>query len=146
MEIRPGILDDLGLAAAVEWQAADFQNRTGISCRLTSPEEGIPLNKDQATAIFRIFQEALTNIARHSQATKVEVALAVENKDLILQVIDNGRGIKEKDIASPNSLGLIGMRERTFVLGGRLEIRGHPGKGTSVTVRIPLDDEQRRPS
>jgi PAS domain S-box-containing protein len=136
-ELRPGVLDDLGLVAAVEWQAQEFQTRMGIRCRFTSTLENITLDKEQSTAIFRILQETLTNVARHANATRVNITLRKKAGNLILEVRDNGRGITESEISNPRSLGLLGMRERALLLGGNVEISGTPGKGTAVTVQIP---------
>jgi signal transduction histidine kinase len=136
-ELRPGILDDLGLGAAVEWAAEEFQARTGIKCRMSLPDLDIALDQDSATALFRIFQETLTNVARHADATEVDVMLARSRDDLSLEVHDNGKGISEEKLAEGRSLGILGMRERALLLGGELAISGAPGKGTKVKVRVP---------
>jgi signal transduction histidine kinase len=136
-ELRPGILDDLGLAAAVEWAAQEFQARTGITCHLMLPHSDISLDAERATALFRIFQETLTNVARHANATEVDVTLAGGNGDLGLEVHDNGKGISKEELSDGQSLGILGMRERALLLGGELTISGAPGKGTTVKVRIP---------
>lgn len=136
--LRPAILDDLGLIAAIKWQAQEFETRTGIECRLTLPAEDIKLDRSRSTSIFRVFQETLTNVARHANATKVNVALSVEAESLILKVRDNGRGITESEIYDARSLGLLGMRERVLLLSGEFHIRGLQRKGTTVTVRVPL--------
>jgi signal transduction histidine kinase len=138
-ELRPLILDDVGLAAAIEWQCREFQKRTEIKSKIISLSEDIALSQHKATAVFRIFQEILTNIARHSQATLVEVSMEEHNNDLVLKVSDNGIGIKESDISDTRSLGILGMRERAVVFGGRVEIIGAEGKGTMVTIRIPRE-------
>jgi signal transduction histidine kinase len=140
-ELRPGVLDDLGLTAAIEWQAQEFQTRMGIRCSFTSSLENIILDKERSTVIFRIFQEALTNVVRHANATRINVSLKEEADNLILEVRDNGEGIKESEISNAKSLGLLGMRERAILLGGEIKISGTPRKGTKVTVRIPLDKE-----
>jgi signal transduction histidine kinase len=136
--LRPGILDDLGLTAAIEWQAQEFQTRTGVRCEFATELEDFHLDRDRATAVFRIFQETLTNIARHARATQVIVSLIERDGDLILEVRDNGRGVTTREMANPKSLGLLGMRERALVFGGEVRISGLPGAGTSVTARIPL--------
>jgi PAS domain S-box-containing protein len=136
-ELRPAILDDLGLAAAIEGQCRDFQKRTEIKCRMISLPEETELSAEKATAVFRIFQEILTNIARHSQATSVEISMEELDGDLVLKVSDNGEGIKEINISDTKSLGILGMLERAAVFGGQVEITGEEGKGTTVTVRIP---------
>jgi PAS domain S-box-containing protein len=137
-QLRPGLLDDLGLAAAIEWQAKDFQKRSGILCDLTLPGDDPDLSRDQATAIFRIFQEILTNVARHAQATKVWVHLGEEQGAIVLEVEDNGVGISPTQLAERRSLGLLGMRERAGVFGGVVEIVGSQGRGTTVIVQMPL--------
>jgi two-component system sensor histidine kinase UhpB len=137
-ELRPIVLDDLGLIPAIEWQAQEFERRSSIGCEIRSHlQETRELDQDHATAIFRIFQETLTNIARHANATKVVVTLCEEDGHLIMRVRDNGKGIADSKILSPKSLGLMGMRERAFLLGGDITVKGSPGNGTVVTVRIP---------
>jgi signal transduction histidine kinase len=142
-ELRPSVLDDLGLVAAIEWQAREFQTRTRIRCEAKPGVEMIAASRDQATAIFRIFQEILTNVARHAHASKVRVRLEVDDANLVLEVGDNGKGIPPGEIAGSNSLGLLGMRERAGLLGGKVEIAARPGKGTRVTVSIPLGQPKR---
>ncbi len=136
-ELRPGILDDLGLVAALEWAAEEFETRTGTRCRLDLPGDDTEIDQERATAMFRIFQETLTNVARHAKASEVGVRLAKDNGDLTLEVHDNGRGIDEEELSAGGSLGILGMRERAALLGGELGIVGSPKKGTIVTVRIP---------
>lgn len=135
-ELRPGILDDLGLAAAIEWQLEEFSKRTGVATELRSTLGDPQLERDLATAVFRILQEALTNIARHAAATKVTVHLTLAQGRIKLEVADDGVGIR--DDADKTSLGLIGMRERARRLGGECEIRRCEPKGTIVTVTVPL--------
>ncbi len=137
-ELRPGVLDDLGLVAAIEWQAQEFQTRTGIRCEAILPVGDIALDSARSTAIFRISQEILTNVARHSRASRVNISLREEAGNVILEAQDNGKGIAESEIASSKSLGLLGIRERALLFGGELKISGNPGKGTTATVRIPL--------
>ncbi len=136
-ELRPGILDDLGLVAAVEWAAEEFHSRTGIQCQVSLPDADPPIDSDRATAVFRIFQETLTNIARHAGASRATVRLAQENGSVSLEVHDNGRGIGEKHLSNGSSLGILGMRERALLLDGDLEIACDPQGGTTVRVRIP---------
>lgn len=136
-ELRPIVLDDLGLPAAIEWQAKEFQERTGITCRCFLQEE-IAIDRMHSTALFRVFQEALTNVARHSGASDVEIKLNEEKGAAFLQIRDNGRGITEEQRLHQKSLGLIGMRERARACGGEVGIEGIPGKGTTITVRVPL--------
>ena len=140
-ELRPGVLDDLGLIAAIEWQAQDFENRTGITCDFSSSVEEIDLDRDRSTAVFRIFEETLTNVFRHAKATRVKISLEESVDSLILRIDDNGKGIKESEVSHPESLGLLGMRERVLVFGGEVEISGIPKKGTTVTVTIPIKKE-----
>lgn len=138
MELRPSMLDDLGLPAAIEWQAGDFQKRSGIRCQANIRcGEGI-IKKELATTIFRIFQETLTNIARHSKATQCRVALTENEKEVCLEVVDNGIGITQWQIDDPHSFGIIGMRERAHLWGGTIYIRNVKPSGTSVKVMIPL--------
>jgi PAS domain S-box-containing protein len=136
-QLRPGILDDLGLTAALEWQAQEFQARTGITCEFDNLAEFFDLEPARATAIFRICQEALTNVARHARATKVTISLQQESSNLRLEVSDNGRGVTDNELANPRSLGLLGMRERAFLLGGSFRINRRPSGGTMVTAQIP---------
>ena len=138
MALRPGMLDHLGLAVAIGWQAGEFEKRTGIRCRVTVDPEDLSLDPDLSTAIFRIFQETLTNIARHAGAARVHVSLTATEEKVVLTVRDNGRGITQEQLAKPNSFGLLGMRERTHYWGGDVRISGKPGKGTLVRVDIPL--------
>jgi PAS domain S-box-containing protein len=137
-DLRPGILDHLGLTAAIEWQAEEFEKRTGIPCAAVFEPGEIALDRDRSTTVFRIFQETLTNIARHAEATEVSVMLKKRSDSLVLQVKDDGKGISEKHISDPKSLGLIGIRERVHYWGGALTIRGINDKGTTVTVQLPL--------
>ena len=138
MALRPGMLDHLGLAVAIGWQAGEFEKRTGIRCKVTVDPEDLSLDPDLSTAIFRIFQETLTNIARHAGAARVHVSLKATAEKVLLTVRDNGRGITQEQLAKPNSFGLLGMRERTHYRGGDVRISGKPGKGTLVKVDIPL--------
>ena len=137
-ELRPGLLDDLGLPAAFEWQAEDFQKRTGIHCEVRIHPEDIALDRNLSTAIFRIFQETLTNVVRHAKAKNVGVTLTKKKEEVLLEVKDDGKGITEKQISSPKSIGLIGMRERVHFFGGGVKISGKKDKGTVVTVTIPI--------
>ncbi len=143
-DLRPGVLDDLGLVAAMEWQAREFQARTGIRCRFVSDVQRIVLDADRKTGVFRIFQETLTNVARHARASRVTVRLSQSNGTLTLVVKDNGAGITEQQITQTKSLGLLGMRERALMMGGEVLFAGRPGQGTTVTVRIPRADPARR--
>jgi signal transduction histidine kinase len=140
-ELRPGILD-LSLVATIEWQLQEFQTRSGIRGKLISTPEETTLDSDGATTVFRIFQEILTNVARHAQATEVNVFLEETPTFLSLQVQDNGRGITESEIHSPKSIGLLGMQERARLRAGEIDFQGTPGQGTTVTVRLPLSTNQ----
>jgi signal transduction histidine kinase len=137
-ELRPGMIEDLGLVASIEWQAQDFEKRAGIECSLSLPSEDLILAADQALAIYRIFQEGLTNVARYAQATHVEVKLLKSGELLTLMLHDNGQGIKDEDISSPHSIGLLGMRERAKYIGGTVDMNGVPGQGTTLIVTIPI--------
>jgi signal transduction histidine kinase len=135
--LRPELLDQLGLVAAVEQEAQRFQKRSGITCELHLPSEDLDLPNEAATAIFRICQETLTNVARHAQATAVRVTLSADRRDVVLQVEDNGRGFRPGEVAQGRSLGLLGMRERATVLGGDLAIEPITPHGSRVTLRLP---------
>ena len=138
-KLRPGILDELGLIAAIEWQAEEFEKLTSIKCSLVLPKEEMKLEKNKSTAIFRIFQEALTNIARHSQATKAAISLLIHQSNIYLEILDNGKGITLEQIKDFKSLGIHGMEERAMVFGGQVYFEGVAGKGTIVKVEIPVD-------
>jgi signal transduction histidine kinase len=136
-ELRPGVLDSAGLPAALEWQARQFEEQTGVRCRVKSTVREMVLSQDLNTAFFRIFQETLTNVTRHAKATKVGVRFVEMGNFLVLVVKDNGRGISDAEIHNTKSIGLLGMRERAALLGGEVRLRGEPGRGTTVSVRIP---------
>jgi PAS domain S-box-containing protein len=137
-ELRPTTLDDLGLQAALESHAQEFESRTGIRCSVALPPEPLMLDKDRSTAIFRIFQESLTNVARHAHATSVEARFWHERDRLIFQIVDNGTGFDPEAAKARKSLGLIGMQERALLLGGEFKTEGKPGAGTTVTLTLPL--------
>lgn len=136
-KLRPDILDELGLVAAIEWQSKEFEKLTNIRCALTLPDEELTIEQNKATALFRIFQEALTNVARHSEAERVFVTLIRDNNNLTLQVKDNGTGITPGQISDSKSLGILGMKERAMVFGGEVLIDSVFGKGTILTVKLP---------
>jgi signal transduction histidine kinase len=140
--LRPEVLDEIGLAAAFEWQAREFQRRTGIRCNVNIAARFVDPDKERSTALFRIFQELLTNVARHANATRVNVSLSEGEAALALTVEDNGRGIKETEIESPRSLGFLGLRERVLAFGGTIAIKGDEGKGTKVSVSVPVTAHQ----
>jgi signal transduction histidine kinase len=135
--LRPGVLDKLGLGAALHYEARRFQERTGVRCNTRLPEMEPAFSPELSTALFRIFQECLTNIARHAHATQVEAELKLERGWATLRVQDNGRGITEAELANPGSLGLLGMKERTAILGGEIVFQRHAAGGTIVIARIP---------
>jgi signal transduction histidine kinase len=138
-ELRPGILDHLGLGAALEWQANEFQARTGIKCDVYAHLGETQLAPDLNTTFFRIFQETLTNVIRHAGATEVTVKLREREGRIVLEIKDNGRGISKEEVNNTKSMGLLGMRERAALLGGNFKISRIPGgKGTKVTVSIPI--------
>jgi signal transduction histidine kinase len=137
------VLDEIGLGAAVEWQAREFQRRTGIRCIVTIKAGFVDPGKELSTAVFRMFQELLTNVARHANATRVGVQLS--DGDIIsLKVEDNGRGIEQQQFESSRSLGFLGLRERALAFGGTIEVKGQEGKGTTVNVVIPTGVRQQQ--
>lgn len=140
-ELRPGVLDDLGLVSAIEWHAQQFQEQTGIVCQFESLAENVELDREQATVVFRILQEAMTNILRHAQATKVNILIEEEEGEFVLEITDNGRGITESERLGIRSLGLLGMRERANSIGASIVITGTTGRGTKLIVRLPLGSE-----
>ena len=137
-EMRPIALDVLGLIEAIEWQARQFQDRTGIIVQFDCTLENIDLSLEQSTAVFRIFQEGLTNILRHAEATRVNIQMGQEDREFILTINDNGRGITDDEKSGQRTLGLLGMRERATLIGGKIDITGFEGQGTIVTLRIPI--------
>jgi signal transduction histidine kinase len=143
-ELRPAMLDDLGLTATLEWQAEEFAARTGLRCRWQSKLVATHLHRDQATALFRIFQEILTNVARHARARSVKLKLVHNRGELILEVADDGKGFDEKKLLPHKSLGLLGLRERVAFMGGRVEICSAQGKGTKITVTSPVAETVKR--
>jgi signal transduction histidine kinase len=136
-ELRPGVLDDLGLVAAIEWQVEQFQARTGLKCHWTNKANEVELDREKATAVFRIFQEILTNVLRHAQATNLYVKLSRTKHHFELEVKDDGRGITKSQRMNSRSLGLLGMKERALLVGGEVRISGKEGQGTTVLVRVP---------
>lgn len=140
--LRPEVLDDVGLVEAIRWQAKDFQRRMGLRCRLKLPTDTLKLDMERSTALFRIFQEVLTNIARHAKASSVSVDLGISDERLVLTVVDDGLGISESEVGGRESLGLVGMRERAQLFGGEVSIRGTPDVGTTVRVTIPMPRSQ----
>jgi signal transduction histidine kinase len=143
MDLRPPTLDHLGLPAAVRWEAMTFRARTGLRCHLVIGKEKTSLTGEQETVVFRILQEALTNVVRHAKASAVRVRLAEQHGLFELHICDNGRGVTEADTRAPHAIGLLGMRERAVLIGGVCTITGRRGRGTVVVVRVPLQAKQR---
>lgn len=137
-ELRPGLLDDLGLVAAIEWQVEQFQARAGLKCHWINTTDEVELDREKSTAVFRILQEILTNVLRHAQATNLYVRLSRSRHHLELEVKDDGRGITRSQRINSRSLGLLGMKERALLVGGTVQITGKEGQGTTVLVRVPL--------
>jgi len=137
-DLRPRLLDDLGLLPALDWLVRDFRKTTGMSCRLLAPKHTPELSAEQTTDVFRIAQEALTNAAQHARASRVTMTLGVRRGDLLIRVTDDGVGITAKAADSPRSFGLVGMRERALRWGGAVQLSGQPGRGTTVMARIPI--------
>ena len=143
-DLRPSLLDDFGLAAAIEWQLQEFAKRSGLDCEFESPLSDLEWDPDSSTGVFRAFQETLTNIARHAQAERVRVTLGAVDEMVELCITDDGRGISTGELAGLKSLGLAGMRERIEALHGTVTITGAPGQGTTVVIRVPLRELRRR--
>lgn len=137
-QLRPSLLDDLGLTAAMEWQLSEFEKRAGIKTKLITPEEEVDLSDAVKTALFRIFQESLTNVARHSRAKKVTVVLRKDDHTFILSITDDGKGFDINKVADKRTLGILGMKERSSMIGGTYEINSTPGGGTSVIISVPV--------
>lgn len=142
-DLRPSVLD-FGLVEAIAWQSKEFEKQMGIPCVFTTDKKEIALHVDQATALFRIFEEALTNIAKHAQASRVDVKLIRSNRNVRLDISDNGKGITATDRMKPKSFGIRGMAERTTALGGNLSVQASNGHGTVITIKIPLPAVLRR--
>ena len=144
-ELRPLILDDLGLFPAIEWLLDNFRERAGVACALAVHGGDVELDDTRATAVFRILQEALTNITRHASASQVDLTIRHGIDDVTITVIDDGVGFSMQDALPTSSRGLLGMRERAYLLGGQLEIVSAPGKGTTLEVRLPLANAEAWP-
>jgi signal transduction histidine kinase len=144
-ELRPQTLDQLGLIPSLEWQVDTFGRRFGLRTSFTSSVESVSIDLGRATAVFRMFQEMLTNVARHAAASRVNVAVDVEGNTLIVTVQDNGRGVPSDKPAKKSSTGILGMRERVSLLGGDLDVASRPQQGTTVVVRVPLENRRRTP-
>ncbi|MFZ5594188.1 MAG: PAS domain-containing sensor histidine kinase [Pseudomonadota bacterium] len=137
-DLRPSILDNAGLWAALEWQTQTCRERMGIPCELDMEVDDMAMDRDQASAIFRIFQEALTNVARHAEATRVHVKVRADDKEVVVEINDNGKGITPSDMLKEKSWGVMGMRERARSYGGELAIGSTTGQGTTITLYMPL--------
>ncbi len=136
-ELRPGILDDLGLIDALQWQSIEFEKRTGVKCRFYTTFSEPVFERKLSTGIFRVFQETLTNAARHSKASEIKITLEKRDDNIILEVFDNGSGFEEKEVRNKKTLGIIGMNERANMFGGKLTIQSGSGKGTLVSLSVP---------
>ena len=136
-ELRPSLLDDFGLAEAMQWQANEFQKRTRIECKVESSPEDFELDKERSTVLFRIFQETLTNVLKHAEATKVIARLTEDNGNILLEVKDNGKGLTNEELSKHQSFGIIGMRERVYPWGGEIKITTYKNRGTTIKVSMP---------
>jgi signal transduction histidine kinase len=137
-ELRPSILDDLGLVAAMEWQSSELEKRFEISCKFTSNLPVVNVHTDMATGLFRIYQECLTNVIRHAEATEVNAFLEAQPDQVVLTITDNGKGFDPADIVNKKTLGLLGMKERASLMGGEYSIESVPGDGASIIITVPL--------
>ena len=137
-DLRPSILDQLGLFPAIEWNVENFQLRTHIKCRLTLPEQPADMDSKRSTAVFRILQEALTNVLLHANATQVTITVELNLPNLVMTIKDNGCGITPADKVKSVGFGLQGMQERALYFGGQVSVISQPGSGTTVYLSIPL--------
>lgn len=137
-ELRPEVLDTLGLIPALEWQIEEFHKRTNLAYEFSTAVEELHLVKEHAIAVFRIFQESLTNVARHAQARKVRTKIEKYDGALWVEITDDGKGITAEDLNAHGKFGLLGMRERALVFGGEVTITGAPGRGTTVKIKVPI--------
>jgi signal transduction histidine kinase len=137
-ELRPTLLDTMGLLAALRWQSEETCRRAELRCTERFPDEEPPFNRAGAIALFRVVQEALANIAKHARASEVEIALELTDRDVVVTVRDNGVGAASADLTRPRSHGIAGLRHRIQVLGGRLDISSAPNRGTTIRVEVPL--------
>lgn len=143
-DLRPEILDEVGLAEALQWYAGEFEKRTGITIQFTVFPRKFSIDKKQTTELFRIFQEILANVAKHAAASKVVVFLKKEALLVTLRVKDDGIGIKDSDMANKNSFGIVGIRERAKLMGGTMNIKGIAGKGTTISIEVPVTEEEKK--
>lgn len=139
-QLRPSILDDLGLISAMEWQSEEFEKRFKIKTSFVSNSATVQVESEIATGLFRIYQESLTNVLRHSKATQVKATLNASHELLILHIADNGIGFNAIENESKKTLGLLGMKERTLIMGGTYEITSKPGNGTTVVITVPVNN------
>ncbi len=142
-ELRPAVLDELGLSTAIQWQTLEFENRTGIRCRIAKLQHDIELDQNASTAVFRILQEALNNVAKHAGAKNVTVSLSSAGETVVMDITDDGKGMDEGKQKDPTSTGLLGIRERVLALQGSFEIRSKSGEGTHLTISIPYNPRRR---
>ena len=142
-ELRPSMLDDLGLTAAIEWQCEEFRKHSGIDISFVATNEEIDIPGNTSIGLFRILQESLTNIARHAGAKTVAVGLQINTDRVVLAITDDGKGFELSDIGNKKTLGLLGMKERAMMMEGKYEIKSKPGKGTTVMVSILLNDQNK---
>jgi signal transduction histidine kinase len=138
-QLRPAILDDFGLEAAIEWQAQEFEQWNGARCRLDVRLPPLPPDRDRDTTVFRILQESLTNVARHAHAESVDICCGVRGRALVLEVADDGVGIALGTTGGPSALGVLGMRERARAIGAELDILPRAPRGTAVRLRVPVE-------
>jgi len=139
-DLRPSVLDELGLVAAIEWQAREFERQTGIACTVSIADRHLEVEQGRSTAFFRILQEALTNVARHANASAAQVSFGSLNCAYRLRIEDNGKGISPREVEEPTSLGILGMKERALPFGGTVTISGRDGKGTQVLAHFPMEE------
>jgi signal transduction histidine kinase len=137
-QLRPGMLDYIGLVPAAEWQTEEFQKRSGISCSLRLPDHDLEIGEERSTVLFRILQETLTNVARHAHAKHVTVSLVDSKDEIVMTILDDGIGISDEQMRNPKSLGLLGIRERLLPFQGSCSIQRGAGGGTEVRVRLPI--------
>src|SRR5437867_6011195 len=136
-DLRPSILDELGLSAALEWQLSQFQERTGIRGIFESSNESLDLSRDVSAALFRVVQEALTNVMRHASASDVRISIESAVDRLLIFITDNGKGVTRQQINDPKSFGIVGMKERVHRVGGQFNIYSSPGRGTRIEISAP---------
>jgi PAS domain S-box-containing protein len=145
-DLRPSLLDDLGLVAALEWHSQEFEKRSGIQTSFVAAVPELEIEPAVATAMFRIFQETLTNVARHADATRIEATLAEDNEKLVMRIRDNGRGFSKSEIGNKRTLGILGMQERAAIMEGEYSIDSSPGEGTIVEVKVPIGNHEKEKS